>query len=75
MERLILNDLLKWRNSKHRKPLILKGVRQVGKTWIPKELGSIPHLIANQKNMRGRFHLPIPSWSGVLTFHCLTKKI
>lgn len=39
MERLILNDLLKWKNSVHRKPLILKGVRQVGKTWILKEFG------------------------------------
>jgi len=39
MERLILNDLLKWKDSKHRKPLILKGVRQVGKTWILKEFG------------------------------------
>lgn len=39
MERLIINDLLKWKNSKHRKPLILKGVRQVGKTWILKEFG------------------------------------
>ncbi len=39
MERLILNNLLKWKNSSHRKPLILKGVRQVGKTWILKEFG------------------------------------
>ncbi len=39
MERLILNDLLKWKNSNHRKPLILKGVRQVGKTWALKEFG------------------------------------
>lgn len=39
MERLILDDLLKWKNSKFRKPLILKGVRQVGKTWILKEFG------------------------------------
>lgn len=39
MERLILNDLLKWKDSRHRKPLILKGVRQVGKTWILKEFG------------------------------------
>ncbi|OGO90299.1 MAG: ATPase [Clostridiales bacterium GWF2_38_85] len=41
MERLILNDLLKWKNSKYRKPLILKGVRQVGKTWILKEFGKL----------------------------------
>ena len=39
MERSILNDLLKWKNSKHRKPLILKGVRQVGKTWVLREFG------------------------------------
>jgi len=39
MERFILNDLLKWKNSKYRKPLILKGVRQAGKTWVLKELG------------------------------------
>lgn len=39
MERFILTSLIKWKNSKHRKPLILKGVRQVGKTWILKEFG------------------------------------
>ena len=39
MERLILQQLLNWKNSPYRKPLILKGVRQVGKTWILKEFG------------------------------------
>ncbi len=39
MERLVLEKLLKWKNSPYRKPLILKGVRQVGKTWILKEFG------------------------------------
>lgn len=39
MERLIIKDLLKWKESKHRKPIILKGVRQVGKTWVLKEFG------------------------------------
>ena len=39
MERYIINDLLKWKNSKYRKPLIVKGVRQVGKTWLLKEFG------------------------------------
>ena len=39
LKRLILDDLLKWRQSKYRKPLILKGVRQVGKTWILNEFG------------------------------------
>ena len=40
MERFIMSKLLKWKNSPYRKPLILKGVRQVGKTWILKEFGS-----------------------------------
>lgn len=39
MERYVLQDLLKWKNSPYRKPLILKGVRQVGKTWVLKEFG------------------------------------
>jgi hypothetical protein len=37
MERLILKKLVAWKESKHRKPLILKGVRQVGKTWLLRE--------------------------------------
>ena len=39
MERLILSKLFDWKNSPYRKPLILKGVRQVGKTWLLKEFG------------------------------------
>ena len=39
MERLILNRLLEWKDSPYRKPLILKGVRQVGKTWALREFG------------------------------------
>lgn len=34
-----MKRLLNWKNSPYRKPLILKGVRQVGKTWILKEFG------------------------------------
>lgn len=39
MYRSIINDLRKWKKSKHRKPLILQGARQTGKTWIMKEFG------------------------------------
>ena len=41
MKRLILDKLLVWKKSPYRKPLILKGVRQVGKTWILKEFGRL----------------------------------
>ena len=39
MERLIINDLKKWKEGKQHKPLILLGARQVGKTYILKEFG------------------------------------
>lgn len=39
LKRFIMDDLIKWKNSKYRKPLILKGARQVGKTYIIKEFG------------------------------------
>ena len=40
MERLVLTKLLEWKNSEYRKPLLLKGVRGVGKTWLLKEFGN-----------------------------------
>ena len=40
MERIAYNKLVEWKNSKDRKPLILNGARQVGKTWLLKEFGS-----------------------------------
>lgn len=40
MQRFITEELIKWKNSKDRKPLILKGARQVGKTYILKDFGS-----------------------------------
>ncbi|SFS58353.1 hypothetical protein SAMN02910357_01230 [Succinivibrio dextrinosolvens] len=39
MERLAYQKLLEWKNNKNRKPLILNGARQVGKTWLLKEFG------------------------------------
>ncbi|MCD8293953.1 MAG: AAA family ATPase [Clostridia bacterium] len=39
MERLIMNRLVEWKNSSERKPLVIRGARQTGKTWIMKEFG------------------------------------
>lgn len=39
MQRNIYNQLLRWKNKKTRKPLILNGARQVGKTYILREFG------------------------------------
>ncbi|MDO5483415.1 MAG: ATP-binding protein [Desulfovibrionaceae bacterium] len=41
MKRLLLSRLIDWKNSPYRKPLVLKGVRQVGKTWLLKEFGRL----------------------------------
>lgn len=37
MERIVLQELIRWKNSEDRKPLILNGARQVGKTWVLRE--------------------------------------
>ena len=40
MYRTAIEKLYKWKDGKHRKPLIIEGARQVGKTWLMKEFGS-----------------------------------
>ena len=39
MKRNALRDLMSWKANAERKPLVLKGARQVGKTWLMKEFG------------------------------------
>ena len=39
MRRFALEKLKKWKDSESRKPLIIRGARQVGKTWLMKEFG------------------------------------
>lgn len=39
MNRNAISELLKWKQSEERKPMVLKGTRQVGKTWIMKNFG------------------------------------
>ena len=41
MYRIAMEKLLKWKESKRRKPLIIEGARQVGKTWLMKEFGEL----------------------------------
>ncbi len=61
MKRLAYNQLLQWKNSAVRKPLIVKGARQVGKTWLLKHFGQEQYkqvLYVNfelQKNLRNLF--------------------
>jgi predicted AAA+ superfamily ATPase len=37
--RIAIEELYEWKKSANRKPLIIEGARQVGKTWLMKEFG------------------------------------
>jgi len=39
LKRNAIEDLVKWKSAEERKPMVLKGARQVGKTWLMKEFG------------------------------------
>ena len=39
LKRNAISELIRWKNSTERKPMVLKGARQVGKTWLMKEFG------------------------------------
>lgn len=40
MKRFAINELIRWKESSRRKPLIIEGARQVGKTWLVKEFAT-----------------------------------
>ena len=40
MKRFLMDELVEWKDSAKRKPLLLQGARQVGKTWLMQEFGS-----------------------------------
>ena len=41
MKRTLMNELVKWKERSDRKPLLIQGARQVGKTWLIKEFGRL----------------------------------
>jgi hypothetical protein len=43
MYRNAIDDLKRWKNKKNRKPLIIRGARQVGKTWLMKAFGEMAY--------------------------------
>jgi len=44
MQRFLYKKLLEWKGSKHRKPVLLQGARQTGKTWLVTEFGKHEYL-------------------------------
>lgn len=43
MKRKALQELIDWKIKPNKKPLIIRGARQVGKTWIMREFGRIQY--------------------------------
>lgn len=52
-----MKDLVSWKNKSNRKPLILQGARQVGKTWIMKEFGRQNYKYVAYVNMDHNAHM------------------
>ncbi|MCK4799193.1 MAG: ATP-binding protein [Spirochaetes bacterium] len=59
MKRLLYNKLLEWKNNSHKKPLILTGTRQVGKTYLLKRFG--------KKEYNNTFHFDFDKEKETLT--------
>ena len=49
MKRYAIKNLIQWKKNKNRKPLIIQGARQVGKTWLMKEFGTGWKNLANER--------------------------
>lgn len=63
MQRKLMDRLVEWKGSERRKPLIVNGARQVGKTWILKEFGrlhfeSIAYVSLDKDERARRFFEP-----------------
>ena len=71
MVRFITERLIAWKNQSSRKPLILRGARQVGKTWIVDDFG--------KKHFNGRIHQvnfeKRPDWHGIFDLNFDVKRI
>ncbi len=57
MERTAINRLKQWQISQHRKPLVIEGARQVGKTWLVKEFGRRCYSKVAYVNFESQKHL------------------
>ncbi|MEA3316820.1 MAG: ATP-binding protein [Bacteroidota bacterium] len=57
MFRTEINSLVRWKNSETRKPLIIRGARQVGKTWLMKEFGKLEYKQTIYINFESSTHL------------------
>ena len=71
MERFITKKLIAWKNQSHRKPLILRVARQVGKTWAVCDFG--------KNHFEGNIHVidleKHPDWHRIFEKDLAAKRI
>jgi len=71
MKRFITEKLLEWKNSSRRKPLVIQGARQVGKSWAVMDFG--------RSHFPGRVHVidleKRPDWHGVFQGNLLASRV
>jgi hypothetical protein len=64
MFRFIIKELQEWLADEARKPLVIRGARQTGKTWVAREIAKIED---KQLNLAVRFNPSTPSKASVDT--------
>ncbi|MBO4374125.1 MAG: AAA family ATPase [Lachnospiraceae bacterium] len=74
MDRLIMKDLVKWKDRKKRKPLLLLGVRQCGKTYIVKQFGkewfeNVAYFNFEENEALNRFNKSLPETREGFYYH------
>lgn len=57
MQRTLIKDMMEWKSSKSRKPLVIQGARQVGKTWLMKEFGKLAYKKVHYLNFEANNNL------------------
>lgn len=57
MKREAISELIKWKHSDNRKPLLIRGARQVGKTWLMKAFGTAEYAQCAYVNFESSQHL------------------
>lgn len=57
MKRTKMNELIRWKSTPGRKPLLIRGARQVGKTWLMKEFGKANYEQTAYVNFEQKKHL------------------
>lgn len=75
MKRLALENLISWKNNKNSKPLLIRGARQVGKTWLLKEFGRSHFRQFHHFDFERDKHRLLPVFQGTLNPQMIIRNL